>query len=69
MALLLAHRPFRSRAGVTMLWCVGGFGAFTVLFGFSRSLILSMIALMLVGLHGHGQRGGPLDTGAVGYSR
>ena len=22
MALLLAHRPFRSRAGVTMLWCV-----------------------------------------------
>jgi MFS family permease len=49
MALLLAHRPFRSRAGVTMLWCVGGFGAFTVLFGISRSLVLSMIALMLVG--------------------
>jgi MFS family permease len=49
MALLLAHRPFRSRAGSTMLWCVGGFGAFTVLFGISRSLVLSMIALMLVG--------------------
>jgi len=49
MALLLAHRPFRSRAGVTMLWCVGGFGAFTVLFGISRSLVLSMVALMLVG--------------------
>jgi len=49
MALLLAHRPFRSRAGVTMLWCVAGFGAFTVLFGISRSLILSMVALMLVG--------------------
>ena len=49
MALLLAHRPFRSRAGTTMLWCVGGFGAFTVLFGVSRSLILSMVALMLVG--------------------
>jgi hypothetical protein len=49
MALLLAHRPFRSRAGATMLWCVAGFGAFTVLFGVSRSLILSMVALMLVG--------------------
>lgn len=49
MALLLAHRPFRSRAGVTMLWCVAGFGAFTVLFGISRSLVLSMAALILVG--------------------
>ena len=49
MALLLAHRPFRSRAGLTMLWCVGGFGAFTILFGISRSLVLSMVALILVG--------------------
>ncbi len=49
MALLLAHRPFRTRAGVTMLWCVAGFGAFTILFGVSRSLILSMAALILVG--------------------
>jgi MFS family permease len=49
MALLLAHRPFRSRAGTTMLWCVGGFGAFTILFGISRSLVLSMVALILVG--------------------
>jgi MFS family permease len=49
MALLLAHRPFRRRAGLTMLWCVGGFGAFTILFGVSRNLVLSMIALVLVG--------------------
>ena len=49
MGLLLAHRPFRRRAGATMLWCVAGFGAFTVLFGISRSLVLSMVALMLVG--------------------
>jgi MFS family permease len=49
MALLLAHRPFRRRAGVTMLWCIAGFGAFTVLFGISRSLALSMVALILVG--------------------
>jgi MFS family permease len=49
MALLLAYRPIRSRAGATMLWCVAGFGAFTVLFGISRSLILSMMALFFVG--------------------
>ena len=49
MALLLAHRPLRSRAGATMLWCVAGFGVFTILFGISRSLALSMLALLLVG--------------------
>lgn len=49
MAVLLAHRPIRRRAGVTMLWCVVGFGIFTIAFGLSRSLILSMIALLLVG--------------------
>ena len=32
-----------------MLWCVGGFGAFTMLFGVSHSLPLSMLALALVG--------------------
>jgi MFS family permease len=49
MALLLAHRPLRGRNGATMLWCVAGFGVFTILFGISRSLILSMVALLLVG--------------------
>jgi MFS family permease len=49
MALLLAHRPLRGRTGATMLWCVAGFGVFTILFGLSRSLILSMVALLLVG--------------------
>jgi MFS family permease len=49
MALLLAHRPLRGRAGATMLWCVAGFGVFTILFGISRSLVLSMVALLLVG--------------------
>jgi MFS family permease len=49
MAILLAYRPLRRRAGVTMLWCVAGFGAFTIVFGISRSLILSMAALVLVG--------------------
>lgn len=49
MALFLAHRPFRRRAGVTMLWCVAGFGVFTILFGLSRSMALFLIALFLVG--------------------
>jgi MFS family permease len=49
MAILLAHRPLRRKAGPLMLWCVAGFGAFTVLFGVSHSLELSMVALALVG--------------------
>jgi MFS family permease len=49
MAILLAHRPLRSRVGATMLWCVAGFGVFTILFGISRSLILSLLALLLTG--------------------
>jgi len=49
MALLLAHRPLRSKFGAKMLWCVAGFGVFTILFGLSHNLVLSMIALVLVG--------------------
>lgn len=49
MAILLAYRPLRRRAGATMLWCVAGFGAFTVVFGISHSLPLSLISLFLVG--------------------
>ena len=49
MALALAYRPMRRNAGLTMLWCVAGFGAFTVLFGISHNLVLSMIALVFVG--------------------
>jgi len=49
MAILLAHRPLRSRVGAMMLWCVAGFGVFTILFGISRSLVLSMLALLFVG--------------------
>src|SRR6266567_7415525 len=49
MAILIAHRPLRNRVGATMLWCEAGFGIFTVLFGVSRSLIVSMLALLFVG--------------------
>ncbi|MGB9507303.1 MAG: MFS transporter, partial [Candidatus Acidiferrum sp.] len=49
MALLIAYKPIRRRAGATMLWCVGGFGVFTIVFGLSRSLVLSLISLFFVG--------------------
>jgi len=49
MAFLLAYQPIRKRAGATMLWCVAGFGVFTMVFGFSRSLPLSLISLLFVG--------------------
>ncbi|HXW88932.1 MAG TPA: MFS transporter [Terriglobales bacterium] len=49
MAILIAHRPLKSRAGPTMLWCVAGFGVFTIIFGISRNLTLSLVSLLLVG--------------------
>ena len=49
MALLLAYRPLRRRAGVTLFGCVFGFGIFTVVFGVSHSMLLSLIALALLG--------------------
>ena len=48
-ALLLAYRPLRNRIGQKMLWCVAGFGVFTIVFGLSRSLLFSMLALGMVG--------------------
>ena len=49
MAVLLAHRPLRGRSGPTLLWAVAGFGVFTIIFGLSRSLVVSLIALFLLG--------------------
>jgi MFS family permease len=49
MAIALAHRPLRGRAGPTLLWAVAGFGVCTILFGVSRSLVLSLISLILLG--------------------
>jgi len=49
MAVLLAYQPLRSRVGKIMLFCVAGFGVFTIGFGISRSLVLSLISLLLVG--------------------
>ena len=49
MAIFLGYRPLRRRAGAAMLWCVAGFGAATILFGVSRSLVLSVLSLVMVG--------------------
>jgi MFS family permease len=49
VAILLAHYPLRRRAGLSMLYCICGFGLFTIVFGLSRSITLSLIALMLTG--------------------
>ena len=49
MAMVLAYRPVRRWAGAIMLCCVAGFGACTIVFALSRSLPLSLAALVLVG--------------------
>ncbi len=49
MAIVVAHWPIRRRAGMMMLLCVAGFGICTILFGVSRSLIVSLAALFLLG--------------------
>jgi MFS family permease len=49
MAVLLAYRPLRGRSGPTLLWAVAGFGVFTIIFGLSHNLTLSLVALLLLG--------------------
>ncbi len=49
MAMALAHRPLRGRAGPTLLWSVAGFGVCTILFGVSTSLTLSLLSLIFLG--------------------
>ncbi len=49
MAIVLAHWPLRGKSGPKLLWAVAGFGVFTIVFGLSHSLTLSMIALVLAG--------------------
>ena len=49
MAMVLAHLRPMKKAGATMLWAVAGFGAATVVFGLSRSFVLSFLMLALTG--------------------
>ncbi|MEE2657253.1 MAG: MFS transporter [Candidatus Latescibacterota bacterium] len=48
-ALLVAHLPPIQRAGKTLLCCVAGFGAATIVFGLSENFWLSMVMLGLTG--------------------
>ena len=49
VSMLLIWHPMQRRAGKRMLLCVGIFGAATVVFGLSHNMILSLVALLLVG--------------------
>src|SRR5437660_3392957 len=49
MALVIAHLPPMKYAGKTLLWCVTGFGAATILFGLSKVFWLSLAVLFLIG--------------------
>lgn len=49
MALILAHLPPMKQAGRAMLLAVAGFGAVTIVFGFSKNFALSWAMLFLTG--------------------
>ena len=49
VSLTMLVKPIRRKAGKIMLTCVGIFGAATVVFGLSKSLWVSLVALVLVG--------------------
>lgn len=49
MAILLAYMPPLRHSGPILFWCVAGFGASTIVFGFSTSFWISMLALALTG--------------------
>ena len=49
MAVVLSTRPIRRQAGVKMFLGVAGFGLATVVFALSKSIALSVVALVLLG--------------------
>lgn len=49
MAVLIAYRPLRRRAGALMFVAVTIFGVSTIVFGLSRSVAVSIVALFVVG--------------------
>jgi MFS family permease len=48
-AVIVAYLPPMRRAGVTLLWCVTGFGVATILFGLSRVFWFSLAMLFFIG--------------------
>lgn len=49
VSLLMVVKPIKRRAGWLMLGCVGLFGAATIVFGLSKNIWVSLIALVIVG--------------------
>ncbi|WP_338468252.1 MFS transporter [Novosphingobium sp. ZN18A2] len=49
VALWLSFRPLERNVGVKMMWAVAVFGAATAVFGVSRSFLLSLAMLVLLG--------------------
>jgi MFS family permease len=49
LALYYAWYPLKKNVGIKMLAAVAGFGAMTILFGLSQSMLLSLAALTLLG--------------------
>jgi MFS family permease len=49
VALYIARHPITRKAGPLMMWCVAGFGMATIVFGLSRNLLLSLVALAATG--------------------
>ena len=48
-ALWFSFRPLKTNVGPKMLWAVAAFGVATIVFGFSRSMPISLAALFVVG--------------------
>lgn len=49
VSVLLVNRPLRRRAGRAMYGCVALFGVSTIVFGLSRSFVVSLVALAVSG--------------------
>lgn len=47
--LWISYRPPMRRAGSALMWAVAGFGAATIVFGFSKNFALSMVMLAATG--------------------
>ncbi len=62
---VLARHPINRRVGMRMFQAVIVFGVATVVFAFSRSIWLSLLALGGLGSRRHGQHGDPHRAGAI----
>jgi MFS family permease len=50
MAFYITHSPIRKNMGMTLLYCVGGFGVCMILFALSETFWLSMALLVMSGM-------------------